>query len=197
VRSGFDGRTPTIPFAGTIDVCPELPRLVWPTPGVECEFALVGKRSHDYVNAASELLKLMGQRHGSGSVAAQRAASHHRRADPRDLRDRRRGHDGLDVTIAKVRPLANELGVELDSAGAHPFAVWSHQQLTEGHRCEELMPAPQWCGREDQCVTPSLAGGGSSVAAMIAASSTALGRPGRALRPPTRPAHGQRTDRAT
>ena len=114
-----------------------------PTLGVEWEFALVDKCSHDHVNAASELFKLLGQRHGSGTAAAQRAAPQHRRAGHRDPRDRRRGHDGPDEMIAKARPLANELGIDLYSAGTHKFAVWSHQPLNEGHRCEgELMPAP-------------------------------------------------------
>ena len=41
------------------------------------------------------------------------------------------------------------------------------------------MPRCLPSSREDQCVTPSLAGGGSSVVAMIAASSTVVGRPDR------------------
>jgi hypothetical protein len=42
-------------------------------------------------------------------------------------------------------------------------------------------------GRLDQCVTASGSGGGSSVAAMIPASSTIFGRPGRAHRIEGRP----------
>jgi carboxylate-amine ligase len=54
----------------------------------------------------------------------------------------------LDEMISKVRPLADELGVDLYCAGTHPFAAWSHQLLTEGHRYEELIARTQWWGRQ-------------------------------------------------
>ena len=50
--------------------------------------------------------------------------------------------------IDLVRPLADELGVDLYSAGTHPFAEWSHQLLTPGHRYEELIARTQWWGRQ-------------------------------------------------
>lgn len=119
-----------------------------PTLGVEWEFALVDKHSRDLVNAASELFDLMAQRHGP---------------EPRLHKEMLRNTvelttgicetvDGamadLAEMIAKVRPLADELGVDLYSAGTHPFAAWSHQLLTEGHRYEELIARTQWWGRQ-------------------------------------------------
>jgi glutamate---cysteine ligase / carboxylate-amine ligase len=118
------------------------------TLGVEWEFALVDKNSRDLVNAASELFDLMGARHGS---------------EPRLHKELLRNTvelttgicktvDGamaeLDEMISKVRPLADELGVDLYCAGTHPFAAWSHQLLTEGHRYEELIARTQWWGRQ-------------------------------------------------
>ena len=50
--------------------------------------------------------------------------------------------------IDLVRPVADELGVDLYSAGTHPFAEWSHQLLTPGHRYEELIARTQWWGRQ-------------------------------------------------
>ena len=50
--------------------------------------------------------------------------------------------------IELVRPFADELGVDLYSAGTHPFAAWSHQLLTPGHRYEELIARTQWWGRQ-------------------------------------------------
>ena len=50
--------------------------------------------------------------------------------------------------IDLVRPLASELGVDLYCAGTHPFAEWSHQLLTPGHRYEELIARTQWWGRQ-------------------------------------------------
>lgn len=118
------------------------------TLGVEWEFALVDKRSRDLVNAASELFDLMAERHGS---------------EPRLHKELLRNTvelttgicdtvDGamteLADMITKVRPLADELGVDLYCAGTHPFAAWSHQLLTEGHRYEELIARTQWWGRQ-------------------------------------------------
>ncbi len=54
----------------------------------------------------------------------------------------------LSGLIDLVRPCADELGVDLYSAGTHPFAEWSHQLLTPGHRYEELIARTQWWGRQ-------------------------------------------------
>ena len=45
-------------------------------------------------------------------------------------------------------PAAGEVGVDLFGAGAHPFAAWSQQHLTPGHRYEELINRTQWWGRQ-------------------------------------------------
>ena len=47
-----------------------------------------------------------------------------------------------------MQAAADELGVDLYSAGTHPFAQWSQQQLTPGHRYEELIYRTQWWGRQ-------------------------------------------------
>jgi carboxylate-amine ligase len=118
------------------------------TLGVEWEFALVDKQSRDLVNAASDVFDLMAQRHGPEP-----------RLHKELLRNTVELTTGICETvdgamtemaemIAKVRPLADELGVDLYSAGTHPFAAWSHQQLTEGHRYEELIARTQWWGRQ-------------------------------------------------
>src|SRR3954465_1547407 len=118
------------------------------TLGVEWEFALVDKTTRALVNAASELFDLVAARHG---------------AEPRLHKELLRNTvelttgicDTVDEAISelaemitKVRPLADELGVDLYSAGTHPFAAWSHQLLTEGHRYEELIARTQWWGRQ-------------------------------------------------
>ncbi len=45
-------------------------------------------------------------------------------------------------------PVADEMGVDLFGAGAHPFAAWSGQVLSPGHRYEELINRTQWWGRQ-------------------------------------------------
>lgn len=119
-----------------------------PTLGVEWEFALVDKTTRDLSNTAADLF----------------AAASPRLADPTRLHkellrntveivtgvcvDVGEAMADLRETLAVVMPLADELGVDLFGAGAHPFADWSHQQLTEGHRYAELINRTQWWGRQ-------------------------------------------------
>ncbi len=56
--------------------------------------------------------------------------------------------DDLTRTLAAVVPAADELGLDLYGAGTHPFASWTGQQLTEGHRYQELIDRTQWWGRQ-------------------------------------------------
>ncbi|CAA9388205.1 MAG: Carboxylate-amine ligase [uncultured Nocardioides sp.] len=119
-----------------------------PTLGVEWELSLVDRTTRDLVSAASDLHELAGGR----------------------LRDPERLHKellrntievvtGVNTTVAEavedlretlsvVIPAAHELGVDLLGSGSHPFADWSHQQLTEGHRYAELINRTQWWGRQ-------------------------------------------------
>jgi carboxylate-amine ligase len=119
-----------------------------PTLGVEWEFALVDRRTRDLRNDASHLFA--------------RAR--------RQLRDPSRLHKellrntvevvtdvchtvpeamaGLRETLAAVVPAADELGLDLFGAGTHPFASWTAQELSDGHRYEELINRTQWWGRQ-------------------------------------------------
>jgi carboxylate-amine ligase len=119
-----------------------------PTLGIEWEFALVDRDTRDLANCAAALFDTVlprlpdpGKLHQEllrntvevvsgicGSVAEAMA----------DLRS----------TLDVVAPAAHELGVDLYCAGTHPFAEWTHQQLTPGHRYEELINRTQWWGRQ-------------------------------------------------
>ena len=119
-----------------------------PTLGVEWEFALVDKASRDLVNAAAELF----------------AASAPGLVDPGRLHQellrntveivtgvcRTAGEAVADLTatLAVVTEAGDSLGLDLFGGGTHPFADWSEQQLTAGHRYEELMSRTQWWGRQ-------------------------------------------------
>jgi carboxylate-amine ligase len=119
-----------------------------PTLGVEWEFALVDQTSRDLSNTAADLF----------------AAASPRLSDPSRLHKELlrntveivtgicgsvgEAMTDLRETLAVVMPAADELGVDLFGAGAHPFADWSHQQLTEGHRYAELINRTQWWGRQ-------------------------------------------------
>ena len=119
-----------------------------PTLGVEWEFALVDKQSRDLVNAASELFDLVSLRHGPQPRIHKELLRNTVELTTGICRTTGEAVDELADMIDLVRPLADELGVDLYSAGTHPFAEWSHQLLTPGHRYEELIARTQWWGRQ-------------------------------------------------
>ena len=119
-----------------------------PTLGVEWEFALVDKQSRDLVNAASELFDLVRLRRGPQPRIHKEMLRNTVELTTGICRTAGEAVDELASMIDLVRPLADELGVDLYSAGTHPFAEWSHQLLTPGHRYEELIARTQWWGRQ-------------------------------------------------
>lgn len=120
-----------------------------PTLGVEWELALVDKSSRDLSNAADRLFELVDARAGD-----QRDKIHREL-----LRNTVELVTGICTTVGEamddlggsldvVRGLCDEIGIDLYGAGTHPFAEWSAQQLTEGHRYAELIERTQWWGRQ-------------------------------------------------
>jgi glutamate---cysteine ligase / carboxylate-amine ligase len=122
-----------------------------PTLGVEWEFALVDKTTRDLSNTAADLFDKVHQNSGT-----ERDES---RLHKELLRNTVEVVTGvcntvdeamadLCTTLEVVCAAADELGVDLYGAGTHPFAQWSLQQLTPGHRYEELIARTQWWGRQ-------------------------------------------------
>ncbi|WP_460820635.1 glutamate--cysteine ligase [Nocardioides ungokensis] len=119
-----------------------------PTIGVEWELALVDKSSRDLANTAADLFAAAGPRlpepgrlHKEllrNTVEVVTGVCHTVGEAVADLRR----------TLEVVVPVADGLGVDLYGGGTHPFASWTRQQLTEGHRYEELINRTQWWGRQ-------------------------------------------------
>ncbi|HEX6249688.1 MAG TPA: glutamate--cysteine ligase [Nocardioidaceae bacterium] len=122
-----------------------------PTVGIEWELALVDKETRDLSNLASELFDAVELHH---APIVDEARLHKEllrntveivtgicESVPDAVAD-------LVDTARKVRHHADALGVDLYSAGTHPFAQWSSQLLTHGHRYEELISRTQWWGRQ-------------------------------------------------
>jgi carboxylate-amine ligase len=119
-----------------------------PTLGVEWEFALVDRTTRDLSNSAGELFDRVHRLHGDqpnvhkellrNTVEIVSDVSETVAEAMADLAD----------TLRLVQPVAEGLGVDLYSAGTHPFAEWSTQLLTPGHRYEELIARTQWWGRQ-------------------------------------------------
>lgn len=128
-----------------------------PSLGVEWEFALTDKRTGDLSNSAAALFELVGGRFPL--LASDEHAGRNGKVHKELLRNtvelvtgvcRNTGQAVADLseTLGAVRELTDELGIDLYGAGTHPFAEWSTQLLTEGHRYAELIERTQWWGRQ-------------------------------------------------
>lgn len=119
-----------------------------PTLGVEWELALVDRRTRDLRNDATHLfarakprLPDPGRLHQEllrNTVEIVSGVCHTVEEAMADLRS----------TLEVVVPAGDELDIDLYGAGTHPFASWTVQQLSEGHRYEELINRTQWWGRQ-------------------------------------------------
>lgn len=54
----------------------------------------------------------------------------------------------LAASLAEVRAATDAMGVELFSAGSHPFASWQDQRVADGERYATLIERTQWWGRQ-------------------------------------------------
>jgi carboxylate-amine ligase len=119
-----------------------------PTLGVEWEFALVDKTSRDLSNTAADLFSAASPRLTDPTRLHKELLRNTVEIVTGVCADVGEAMADLRQTLAVVMPAADELGVDLFGAGAHPFADWSHQQLTEGSRYAELINRTQWWGRQ-------------------------------------------------
>ncbi|MEY1677414.1 glutamate--cysteine ligase [Gordonia sp. ABKF26] len=120
-----------------------------PTLGVEWEFALTDKVTGDLSNSAAALFAAVGDHHPDFAGRIHKELLRNTvelvtgicRTTGEAIAD-------LTGTLGVVRGLTEELGVDLYGAGTHPFAEYSTQLLTEGHRYAELIERTQWWGRQ-------------------------------------------------
>lgn len=119
-----------------------------PTLGVEWELALVDRRTRDLRNDANHLFARAKPRLADpdrmhrellkNTVELVTGVCHTVDEAMTDLR----------TTLAAAVTAGDELDIDLYGAGTHPFASWTGQQLTEGHRYQELINRTQWWGRQ-------------------------------------------------
>ncbi len=119
-----------------------------PTIGVEWELALVDKLSRDLVNCAASLFETVGPRLPEPNRLHQELLRNTVEIVTGVCDTVDEAMADLRGTLDLVLPVADEMGVDLFGAGTHPFATWSSQQLTPGHRYEELINRTQWWGRQ-------------------------------------------------
>jgi carboxylate-amine ligase len=119
-----------------------------PTVGVEWEFALVDQTTRDLVNSASELFDRLRESHGEQPQVHQELLRNTVEVVSGVCDTTAEAMTDLVDTLRRVQPAAESLGADLYCAGTHPFAEWSTQLLTPGHRYAELIARTQWWGRQ-------------------------------------------------
>src|SRR3954453_4559796 len=115
-----------------------------PTLGVEWEFALVDKTTRDLSNTASELFDRVHESLGEQPKLHKELLRNTVEVVTGICETVPEAMADLGGTIRVVRPLADQLAVDLHSPGTHPFAQWSTQLLTQGHRYEGPIERTQW-----------------------------------------------------
>jgi len=119
-----------------------------PTLGVEWELGLVDARTGDLVSAAAEVVE-----EARGGISEGESRVHREllrntvelvtgicESVPQAVDDLRESRDA-------VRRAARQRGLEIFSAGTHPFARWYDQEVSEGERYATLIDRTQWWGR--------------------------------------------------
>lgn len=118
-----------------------------PTVGIEWEVALVDPETRDLTPRAAELLAHMDTHHPGHRVVREFLANTVEMVTgvhttiPEAVAD-------LKETATQLQQAADAIGVELFSAGTHPFAHWGDQQLSEKSSYQEIIERTQYWGRQ-------------------------------------------------
>ncbi|MGW4488100.1 glutamate--cysteine ligase [Amycolatopsis sp. NPDC004368] len=119
------------------------------TIGAEWELALVDRRSGELASVAERIL----------DAVRPDGAAEHPRIKQELLLNTIEVISGVCDTVAEVKAdlaasldvvhtVTDPLGVELFSAGTHPFSNWYHQKVTDKARYAKLIDRTQWWGRQ-------------------------------------------------
>ena len=119
-----------------------------PTLGVEWELALVDRRTRDLRNDAAHLFARARPRLERPDRLHQELLKNTVELVTGICHTVEEAMSDLRRTLERVVPAGDDLDIDLYGAGTHPFASWIGQQLTEGHRYQELIDRTQWWGRQ-------------------------------------------------
>jgi carboxylate-amine ligase len=119
-----------------------------PTLGVEWEFALVDRRTRDLRNDATHLFARAKPRLPDPGKLHKELLRNTVEVVSGVCRTAGEAIADLRSTLEVVLPAGDDLDLDLYGGGTHPFASWTAQQLSEGHRYEELINRTQWWGRQ-------------------------------------------------
>jgi carboxylate-amine ligase len=119
-----------------------------PTLGVEWELALVDRETRDLVNIADHLFARAKARVPNPERIHKELLRNTVEIVTGVCESVEEAIDQIRETTTGVVRAGDDLGVDLFGAGTHPFASWTTQELSAGHRYQELIDRTQWWGRQ-------------------------------------------------
>ena len=119
-----------------------------PTLGVEWEIALLDRETMDLVPLAESVVDPLAAEDGLSPKVHRELLNNTVElvtgvcdTVPEVIED-------LSSSMDRLRGITDGLGLELLSAGTHPFARWESQEVTEGERYATLIDRTRWWGRQ-------------------------------------------------
>jgi carboxylate-amine ligase len=122
------------------------------TIGMEWELALVDRHDGELVSAAPEVMRRVFEEHPELNASCPRVHQElllNTVEIVTDVHDTiAEGKADLAATLSAVRSVTDRIGVELFSAGSHPFSPPRLQPVTDKERYAKLIDRTQWWGRQ-------------------------------------------------
>ena len=119
-----------------------------PTLGVEWEIALIDRETMDLVPLAESVVKPLALEDGLAPKVHRELLTNTVELVTGKCHDVPEVVADLSDSLSRLRRLTDDLGLELISAGTHPFAKWEAQEVSEGERYATLIDRTQWWGRQ-------------------------------------------------
>lgn len=119
-----------------------------PTLGVEWEIALVDGKTLDLVPLADSVVEPLAAQDGLAPKVHRELLTNTVELVTGICRDVPEVVADLSDSLSRLRGVTDGLGLELISAGTHPFARWESQQVSEGERYATLIDRTRWWGRQ-------------------------------------------------
>jgi carboxylate-amine ligase len=120
-----------------------------PTLGVEWEMVLVDRASRDLAPRAGEVMEAVDRAPAPTGPRVTKELLRNTLEVVTGVCDTvEEAADDVAGTLAAIRRVTDPMGLELMSAGTHPFARWDEQLVTADDRYAELLERTQWWGRQ-------------------------------------------------
>ncbi|WP_435202713.1 glutamate--cysteine ligase [Janibacter sp. GS2] len=119
-----------------------------PTLGVEWEIALLDRETLDLVPLAESVLDALAGDEGFSPKVHRELLNNTVELVTGVCQTVPEVIEDLSASLERLRGITDGLGLELLSAGTHPFARWESQEVTEGERYATLIDRTRWWGRQ-------------------------------------------------